>query len=101
MILEKDIFGLIEYTKNGILSKELFKDKKFDSTLFCMTAKTKISKHTATRRGLVYIVEGHGVFNLEGKDIKMKKGVMIFMKENSVHSLVVEDNTSFVLVLFD
>jgi len=95
----KNIFDLIEYPEEGIMSKKLAGDEA-DVTLFCMAKGTKISEHTSTRAGSVQIVEGNGIFNLEGEDIKMSKGVFIFMKENAVHSLNANENTSFILTLF-
>jgi len=98
--LNKNINELIEYPKEGILSKNIHKDNKSDVTLFCMAKDTKISEHTSTKRGIIYIIEGNGIFNLEGKDIKMQEDVFIFMKENSIHSLEARENTSFLLLLF-
>ena len=96
----KNIYNLIEYPSEGILSKKIIDNENTDVTLFCMAKNTKISEHTSTKAGIVYIIDGKGVFNLEGKDIKMQKDVFIFMKENSVHSLKANKNTSFLLILF-
>ena len=90
---------MIEYPKEGVLSKEIFKNEKIDITLFCMAKKTEISEHTSTKQGIIQVLEGKGIFNLEGKDIEMKPGIFIFMKENAIHSLNAEENTSFVLSL--
>ncbi|VVB77771.1 Cupin domain protein [uncultured archaeon] len=95
----KDIIKIIEYPKEGVLSKEILKDRKLNLTLFCMAKNTEISEHTSTKAGTVYVIEGNGIFNLEGKDIIMKEGVLIHMKENAVHSLKAIENTSFLLTL--
>lgn len=95
-----NIREMIEYPKEGILSKELVKTKKADITLFCMANGTEMSEHTSTKQAFIYVVDGKGIFNLEGKDIEMKEGVFIFMKENAVHSLKAEKNTAFILSLF-
>ena len=97
--MEKNIKNLIEYPSQGILSKEIIKDEKIDVTLFCMAKGTEMSEHTSTKEGIIYIVEGEGIFRLEEKDIKMLPGVFIHMKENMVHSLKAEENTSFMLTL--
>ncbi len=95
----KNIKKLIEYPQEGILSKEIIKNKKLDVSLFCMAKGTEISEHTSTKQGFVYIIEGKGSFNLERKKIKMEEGVLINMKENAVHSLKAEENTAFLLAL--
>jgi len=97
--MNKNIKQLIEYPKEGILSKEIIKTGKAEATLFCMASGTKISEHTSTKPGFVYVIEGNGIFNLEGKEIKMTEGVFIFMNENAVHSLKANENTAFMLIL--
>ena len=99
MNLDKNILEMIEYPKQGVLSKEIFRNEKTDCTLFCMASGTKISEHTSTKQGFIYVIEGKGIFNLQGENIEMKEGVFIYMKENSVHSLKAEEHTSFLLIL--
>jgi nitric oxide dioxygenase len=96
----KNIKELVDYSKEGILSKQLTKTDKVDITLFCMAKGTEISEHTTTKEGFIYVVEGDGIFNLEGEDITMLPDVFIFMKRNAIHSLKVNKNTSFILSLF-
>ncbi len=97
--MEKQINELIEYPEKGVLSKDIVKNNKLNITLFCMAKGTDISEHTSTKQGFVYVIEGDGIFNLEGKDIAMSPGVFIYMEENAVHSLKANENTSFILVL--
>ena len=89
----------ISYSAGGILSKEIIKNSKLNVTLFCMAKGTELSEHTSTKQGFIYVVEGKGVFNLAGENITMLSGVLINMQENVVHSLKVEENTSFLLSL--
>lgn len=97
----KNIIRHIEYPQEGILSKDIFKTEIMDISLFNMAKGAEMSKHTSTKEGFVYVLEGNGTFNLEGTEIKMEKGVMIYMKKNAVHSLKAEENTSFILELHD
>ena len=99
MNLSKNIIEMIEYPKQGVLSKMIFKNGKMDCTLFCMASGTEISEHTSTKQGIVYVVQGKGIFNLHGKDIEMQEGVFIHMEENAIHSLKAKENTSFLLIL--
>jgi nitric oxide dioxygenase len=96
--MNKNILELIEYPEEGILSKEIVKGK-MNVTLFCMAKGTEMTEHTSTKQGTIYVVEGDGVFKLSGKDIQMKPGVIIYMKENEVHSIKSHENTSFILTL--
>lgn len=97
--MNKDLKNLIEYPSEGILSKIVKKNEKINCSLFCMAAGTDMSEHTSTKQGFVHVLEGKGIFNLDGEDIEMKEGVLIYMKENAVHSLKAEENTSFLLTL--
>lgn len=96
----KSIKELIEYPKEGILSKVLFSSEGIDATLFCMANSSEISEHTSTRPGVVYVVEGKGIFRLKGRKIAMLPDVLIHMEKNAVHSLKAEKSTSFLLMLF-
>jgi nitric oxide dioxygenase len=98
--LNKNIKEMIEYPKEGILTKKIVKNNEVDVTLFCMTNGSELSEHTSTKGGLIFVIEGNGVFNLQGKKIKMLPGVFISMDKNSIHSLNVSENTSFMLTLF-
>ena len=95
----KDLKKLIEYPKEGVLSKELARTAKSNVTLFCMAKGTGISEHTSTKEGFVHVLEGKGIFNLQGEDIAMMPGVFIFMKKNAKHSLKAGKNTAFLLSL--
>ena len=97
--MSEKINELVEYPKKGILSKDIAKNNKLNITLFCMAKGTEISEHTSIKQGFVYVIEGNGIFNLERKDIAMSAGAFIYMKENVVHSLKANENTSFILVL--
>ncbi len=97
--MDKNIKKMIEFSKEGVLSKEIFKNENFDVSLFCMAGGTEIGEHTSTRQGFVHVLEGEGIFVLEGKDIKMKEGVFIYMKKNAVHSLKADKDTAFLLML--
>ena len=90
---------LVEYPKQGVISKQILKNEKQDTTLFCMAAGTEIDEHTSTKQGTVFVLEGRGIFNLAGEKTKMMPGVFIFMPKNAVHSLKAEENTSFLLNL--
>jgi quercetin dioxygenase-like cupin family protein len=90
---------MIEYPEEGVLSKELVKTENLNVDLFCMAAGKEISEHTSSKEGSILVLEGDGIFNLEGKDIKMEKGVFIHMGANAKHSLKANENTSFILTL--
>lgn len=97
--MNEQINKLIEYHRKGILSKDIIKNDKLNITLFCMAKGTAMSGHTSTKPGFIYVIEGKGIFDLEGKKIIMSSGAFIYMNENAIHSLKTNENTSFVLAL--
>ena len=97
--MNKNIIEMIEYPEKGILSKEIIKNDSVDVGLFCMAKGKEMSEHTSSKKGSVYVVEGEGIFNLEGKNIEMKPGVYIYMDKDAKHSLKALENTAFVLTL--
>ena len=98
-MMDQSINSLIDYSEDGILSKVILKSDKQNVTLFCMAKGTEISEHTSTKPGFVYVIEGDGIFNLQGRDIAMSPGIFIYMESNAVHALKAHENTSFLLVL--
>lgn len=96
---EQNIKNKIEYPKDGIISKEIKETDKIEVTLFSMAKNTDISKHTSTKEGFLYVIEGQGTFNFKDRSVEMKPGVFMFIEENKVHSLKAAENTSFLLTL--
>jgi len=94
-----NINKLIEYSKSGILSKELVRSENFNLTLFCMSKGSEMTEHTSTKQGTVFVLEGDGTFLLEGKKTPMREGALIYMDKNAKHSLKAKKNTSFLLTL--
>lgn len=97
--MEKNVNDMIEYPEEGIASKSLAKNAKIDIGLYCMAAGTEMSEHSSSKAGFVYVIDGKGIFKIDGKKIKMLPGIFFFMRENAIHSLKAEEDTSFILGL--
>ena len=96
-----NIKKMIAYSEGGITSKVVLSGENNQVTLFCMAEGTDIGEHTSTKRGFVYVIEGGGIFNLEGREIIMGPGVLINMGKSAKHSLSANKNTSFLLFLWE
>ncbi len=90
---------MMEFPKEGIFSKVLVKTVISNHTLMCLAKGADISEHTSTREAAVTVLKGKGVFVLNGKPIKMKPGVFIFMPKNAPHSLSAKENLVIILSL--
>ena len=95
----KDLQGLMEFPREGVFSKVLVKGDVSNHTLMCLAKGTDISEHTSTREAAVTVLKGKGVFVLNGKKIKMKQGVFIFMPKAAPHSLRADEDLAILLSL--
>jgi len=95
----KDLEKMMEFPKEGIFSKVLVKTDISNHTLMCLAKGSEISKHTSTREAAVTVLKGEGIFVLDGKKIKMKPGVFIFMPKNAPHSLNAKEDLAILLSL--
>jgi quercetin dioxygenase-like cupin family protein len=89
----------LEYPESGVLSKILFKDSAASNTLFCLASGTEISEHTATRNAIVQVLAGSGILTLNGKEIPLEPGVLVFMPAHAPHALQAAANLAFLLTL--
>ena len=94
-----NIKKLISYSSKGITSKVISKDG-VNVTLFCMAKGTELSEHTSTKKALVHVIDGKGIFFIGKKKIPMTPGVLIQMDKKTVHALKATSNMSFLLFLF-
>ena len=94
-----DLEKVIEFPREGIFSKVLVKTDTSNYTLMCLAKGSDISEHTSTREAAVTVLKGKGTFVLNGKKMKMKPGVFIFMPKNAPHSLSAAENLAILLSL--
>lgn len=90
---------LIKYPASGIGKKILLQDNNCQVNLMCLTAGKIIPEHTSSRNAIVTVIEGQGNLNLEGRDISLIPGVLVFMPANAPHALQADTNLAFTLTL--
>jgi len=95
----KNLEKMMEFPKEGVFSKVLVKTDISNHTLMCLAKGSDISEHTSTREAAVTVLKGEGIFILNGKKIKMKPGVFIFMPKNAPHSLSASKDLAILLSL--
>lgn len=89
----------INYSESGIFSSVLWKNEICQYTLFCLAKGTDISEHTSSQNATVQVLEGEGIFTLNGEDIRLEPGIFIIMAANTPHALKAESNLAFLLTL--
>lgn len=94
-----DLEKMMEFPREGVFSKVLVKTLTSNHTLMCLAKDSDISAHTSTREAAVTVLKGEGTFVLDGKKIRMKPGVFIFMPANAPHSLSASKDLAILLSL--
>ncbi len=73
---------------DNVLIKKLNSDKNASTFLIFIKKEVKLHKHI-THSETIIILEGTGVMNLGDKNFEVKKGDIIFVPENTPHSVKV------------
>ena len=98
VIAEKFMFpNLIDYTENGIVSKQIIKLKSGNITLFAFDEGQALSEHTAPYDALVQVVEGEADITIDQEVVTVETGECIVLPANVPHA--VKALTSFKMIL--
>ena len=96
----KHLNDLIEFPKDGILSKSVFEGSSGEADLFMLPKGAKISSHTSSRDAAVMVLRGEAEFMLGEQLHRVKAGDWFFMEAGLVHALSAIKDFAFVLTLF-
>ena len=91
--------SMMEFPKEGVLSKVIVKYKNTNYTLICLGKGSDISEHTTTREASVTVLKGRGTFTREGRDIKLEPGVCIYMPPDAPHALTTDEDLALLLTI--
>ena len=91
---------LVEFPKEGILSKTIHESASGEADLFMLPKGGKISGHTSSRDASVMILRGEGQFMLGDTWHDVRAGDWFFMEAGLVHALSAKEDLAFLLTLF-
>lgn len=84
-VFPTDSIGTQTLSEN-IYNKQLFGDSL--STSFCIVIKKEVKAHKHQYHSEhVVVLEGEGIMKLDGESLPIKKGDLIFIPKNSIHSV--------------
>ena len=89
----------IKYAKEGLRREIVMKDEQHHAILVCLTGGTCLCSHTSFEEGLIIVIEGEGIFILEGREIPLEPGVIIAMPAHAVHSVSATTNLALLKVI--
>ncbi len=96
----KNLYEMIEFPKQGILSKTIVEKPSGEVDIFMLPKGEKLSKHTSTRDAAVLILQGEADFELGETWHHVKAGDWFFMPSGLEHQLSASEELVFVLTLF-
>ena len=91
--------GMIEFAKDGIVSKTIVDEPRSKVVLFCMAAGQSLSEHTASVPATIHVIRGEGTITLDGNKTRGTPGTFVFMPEKQPHALKAEKDMVFLLHL--
>ncbi len=95
-----DVEGMIEFAKDGVVSKTILKAPGKEVSLFCMSTEQMLSSHTSSYPAIIHVLKGKGEVTLANRKYVAKTNDWFYMPANLPHALLSTDNMVFILTLF-
>ncbi len=95
----KNLFDLIQYQNNAVVSTELIKKDAGTVTLFAFDKGQGLSEHTAPYDALVYILDGKAEITISKEPFTLQAGEIIIMPANQPHALKALEKFKMLLIM--
>lgn len=95
-----NLFNMIEFPRQGILSKTVAEKPSGEVDLFILPKGEKISRHTSSRDAAIFVLQGEADFQLGDEWNRVKPGDWFFMEAGLPHAITAADDLVFILTLF-
>jgi len=89
----------VQYQNKAIVSREILKNENGTVTIFAFDKNQGLSEHKASFNALVYIIDGKANITISNKKYNLKKGEMIVMPANKIHSLKAPERFKMLLTM--
>jgi len=91
---------MIEFARNGIVSKTVAKKAGNEISLFCMYTGQELSTHSASFPAVIHVLKGKGQITLGSQSYEAKPHVWFYMPKGLPHAVQSTENLVFLLTLF-
>jgi len=91
---------MIEFAKDGIVSKTLVKMPGREISLFCMSQGQSMSTHKSSFPAIIHALQGSGEVTLADKTYQAKPNAWFYMPAQLPHAIEATGNLVFLLTLF-
>lgn len=99
--LVSNLEGMIEFAKDGIVSKTLVDQPHIQVGLFCMASGQRLSRHTSSHPATILVVQGRGEVELGSQRHVVTPNSWIYMPANTPHAVKADDHFVFLLTLIN
>ena len=96
----KNLEDMIEFAKDGIVSKTVAEVEGNEVSLFCMAAGQQLSTHSASFPAIIHVLQGKGEIKLGKEAYEAKSNSWFGMPKNLPHAVKATENLVFLLTLF-
>jgi len=90
---------MIEFAKDGIVSKTFLDTKDLKMVLFCMAKGQSLSEHTASMPASIHVLKGKAIITLGEKKYEASPGMWIYMPAELKHAISALEDFVFLLTL--
>ncbi|HSW67301.1 MAG TPA: cupin domain-containing protein [Bacteroidales bacterium] len=91
--------AIIDYSANGIISKQIIKRSTGNVTLFSFDKGQGLSEHTAPFDALVNVIEGEAVILINKNEYQLTAGDAIIMPAHIPHAVVAPQRFKMLLTM--
>jgi quercetin dioxygenase-like cupin family protein len=95
----QSLSGLIDYAADSIVSKTILDKPVGTITLFAFDKNQRLSQHTAPYHAVVQVVDGKGIFTVDGKDIEATVGQLLIMPAGIPHAVHAAEKFKMLLTM--
>jgi len=101
-ISHEEILSLAEQVQTlqgQIVSKTLVQNKAVSVTLFSFDKEEEISTHDSAGDAMVTVLEGTGLFTIDGKEYVLNQGKTLVMPAKKPHAVFAQESFKMMLVV--
>ncbi len=95
-----DLEGMIEFAKDGIVSKTLLEETQGKVIFFCFSSGQSLSEHTVDIPAAIYVLKGSGNIMIGHKVFPAKSGSWLYIPAGLPHAVKATEDFVFLLHMF-
>jgi len=95
-----DLESMMEFARDGIVSKTVARRAGSETSLFCMSTGQELSTHSASFPAIIHVLKGRGQITLGSRAYEAKPNAWIYMPKGLRHSVQATESLVFLLTLF-